>query len=408
MSERFSFVDRWLLHAVRSVAGKPGVRIDLGSNAGENGTPAILYRDRAALLQSVIEGESGFGKGYAAGRIRVEGDLVQALEEIYRCRRAARARTWTERALQRVLVFLHRNSRHDSRRNIHRHYDIGTEFYRQWLDRELVYTCAYFDEPGMSLEEAQQAKMDLVCRKLHLRRGERVVEAGCGWGSLALFMARNYGAIVRAYNISADQIAWARRRVAEEGLTGQVEFVEDDYRSIDGKYDVFVSIGMLEHVGSAHYRDLGRVIHRVLGVEGRGLLHFIGRDHPEPLSSFINERIFPGAYAPTLAEALPLLERWEYAVLDVENLRPHYARTLEHWLERYEGAYSKVVDEFGEEFARAWRLYLAGSAAAFRVQTLQLYQVVFAGRECARVSWSRKDLYAPALEAPCAAATFSS
>jgi cyclopropane-fatty-acyl-phospholipid synthase len=259
----------------------------------------------------------------------------------------------------------------------------------------------------MTLEAAQRAKMDLVCRKVHLRPGERVVEAGCGWGSLALYMARKYGAIVRAFNISSDQIAWARRRVHDEGLTGRVEFVEDDYRNISGKYDVFMSVGMLEHVGSSHYRELGRVIHRTVGEEGRGLLHFIGRDHPAPLSAWINERIFPGAYAPSLAEALPLLERHEYAVLDIENLRPHYARTIQHWLRRFEQAYPAVVETFGEDFARAWQLYLAGSVAAFEERTLQLFQVVFAGREYARIPWSRRELYTGLTEVPCGAVTFS-
>jgi len=404
MAERFSFVNNWLLRAVRSVAGNPGVRIDLAGRTGP--APAILYRDRAALVRSILGGECGFGDGYATGRIRVDGDLETVLEEVYRAIRAARAQTWLERSLRRLSLLLHSNSRTGARRNIHRHYDIGTGFYRLWLDRELLYTCAYFDEPEMSLEEAQQAKMDLVCRKLGLRPGERVVEAGCGWGSFALYMARNYGAVVRAYNISTDQIRWARQRAREENLATRVEFVEDDYRSITGQYDVFVSIGMLEHVGASHYAELGRVIHRAVGETGRGLLHFIGRDRPEPLSAWINQRIFPGAYAPTLAEMLPLLEPWEFAVVDVENLRPHYAHTLQHWLKRYERSYSKIVAQFGEEFARAWRLYLAGSVAAFRAKTLQLFQVLFAGRQCAFMPWTRKALYAQPTEAPCAAAMF--
>ena len=406
MAEHFSLWDDWLLRAIRRVAGNPGVRIDLENRAGPAPRPAILYRDRAALVRSILEGECGFGDGYAAGRIRVDGDLVAVLSEIYRCRTANRAQTWTERALQRALQVRQHNSRSGSRRNIQRHYDIGTDFYRLWLDHDLLYTCAYFEDPDMTLEEAQQAKMELVCRKVHLQPGDRVVEAGCGWGSLALHMARNYGAIVRAFNISADQIEWARKRLHDEGLTGRVEFVEDDYRNITGKYDVFMSVGMLEHVGASNYRELGRVIHRTVGEGGRGLLHFIGRDHPEPLSAWINERIFPGAYAPSLAEALPLLEQSEYAVLDVENLRPHYARTLEHWLERFERSYPLVVEMLGEEFARAWQLYLAGSVAAFETKSLQLFQVVFAGREYARIPWSRKALYAPLPEVPCAAAAF--
>src|SRR5205823_5879052 len=142
-------------------------------------------------------------------------------------------------------------------------------------DREMVYTCAYFPAPDSSLEDAQIAKMDLVCRKLELRAGERVVEAGCGWGSLALHMARHYGVSVRAFNLSTEQIAFARERADEDGLSDRVEFVEDDYRNMTGTYDVFVSVGMLEHVGTAHYPTLGCVIDRSLAPDGRGLLHFI-------------------------------------------------------------------------------------------------------------------------------------
>jgi cyclopropane-fatty-acyl-phospholipid synthase len=169
--------------------------------------------------------------------------------------------------------------------------------------------------------------------------------------------------------------------------------VEDDYRNISGHYDAFVSVGMLEHVGRAHYRELGRVIHRVIGDQGRGLLHFIGRRRSLPFSVWIRKRVFPGAYAPTLRESMDVLEPQSYRVLDVEDLRPHYARTIEHWFNRFESAYDTVVRLQGNDFARMWRLYLAGSIAAFRVGTLQLFQVVFAGAQCATVPETRSRLY---------------
>src|SRR5262249_44668285 len=146
-------------------------------------------------------------------------------------------------------------------------------------DSQMVYTCGYFPDPLATLEEAQVAKMDHVCRKLQLQQGETVVEAGCGWGAFALHMARNYGVRVKAYNISHEQILFARERGREERLSDCVEFIEDDYRNISGHHDVFVSIGMLEHVGPAHYREFGNVIHRAIGDAGRGLIHFIGRDY---------------------------------------------------------------------------------------------------------------------------------
>jgi cyclopropane-fatty-acyl-phospholipid synthase len=172
-----------------------------------------------------------------------------------------------------------------------------------------------------------------------------------------------------------------------------VKFVEDDYRNISGRCDVFVSVGMLEHVGPAHYRDLSGVIHRCLSEEGRGLLHFIGRNRNGPLSAWIRTRIFPGAYVPSLREAMEVFETWDFAVLDAKNLRPHYARTLMHWLSRYEDSFSRVCASHGQEFARMWRLYLAGSAAAFLTGSLQLFQIAFARAANNGLPWTRDHLY---------------
>jgi cyclopropane-fatty-acyl-phospholipid synthase len=241
--------------------------------------------------------------------------------------------------------------------------------------------------------------MDYICRKLQLQPGDRVVEAGCGWGALALYMAEHYGASVKAFNISGEQIAYARRKAVARGLSGQVEFIEDDYRNISGGFDVFVSVGMLEHVSVKRYAELGEVIHRSVGDRGRGLLHFIGRSYKGEFSRWIRKRIFPGAYAPTLAEVMNVLEPSHYSVLDVENLRPHYARTLEHWLERFEMASPQVLEMYGPWFQRAWRLYLAGSVAAFRTGTLQLFQVTFAGDHRLDTSWTRAPLYAETMRA---------
>ena len=217
--------------------------------------------------------------------------------------------------------------------------------------------------------------MDYICRKIQLQAGDKVVDAGCGWGALALHMAKHYGASVKAFNISKEQILFARDRAKEEGLSRQVEFIEDDYRSILGQFDAFVSVGMLEHVGAEHYKDLGRVVHRTIGATGRGLLHFIGRNQARSFSPWIRKRIFPGAYVPALRQVMDLLEPWDFSVLDLENLRYHYVRTLEHWLARFESSTGRVSQMFGPEFVRAWRLYLAGSIAAFRVGNLQLFQL---------------------------------
>jgi cyclopropane-fatty-acyl-phospholipid synthase len=318
---------------------------------------------------------------------------VQFLEQVLGAMPQGRAQGWHSRMFSRWLDWLQANTLRGSARNIHHHYDLKVDFYKLWLDSKLVYTCAYFPEPDATLEQAQIAKMDHVCRKIRLQPGERVVEAGCGWGALALHMAGRYGAKVTAFNISREQIMVARDRAKREGLEKLVEFVQDDYRNVTGQYDAFVSVGMLEHIGRHNYAALGRVIQRTIGDEGRAILHFIGRNRPHAFSPWIRKRIFPGAYAPSLAQSLGVLEPWKFSVLDVENLRMHYARTLEFWLDRFENAWDSVVEMFGTEFARAWRLYLAGSIAAFRVGNLQLFQIVFAGAKCRQIPWTRAHLY---------------
>src|SRR5262249_20193250 len=200
-----------------------------------------------------------------------------------------------------------------------------------------------------------------------LQPGDTVVETGCGWGALAMHMARHYGVTVKAFNISAEQVSYARERARREGVSRQVEFIADDYRNVSGRFDAFVSIGMLEHVGRQQYPVLASVLQRVLKPDtGRGLLHFIGRDRPRPINAWIRERILPGSSAPTLAEVTTdVLAPADMSVVDVENLRQHYARTLRRWRERFEQSEAVVTQMFDETFARTWRLYLAGSEAAF-------------------------------------------
>ena len=258
----------------------------------------------------------------------------------------------------------------------------------------MVYTCAYFPSQTATLEEAQNAKLDHVCRKLGLKPGESVVEAGCGWGALALHMARHYGVTVKAYNISKEQIAYARERAHAEALDQQVEFIEDDYRNIRGEFDAFVSVGMLEHVGTEHYPELGAVIDRSLKENGRGLIHSIGRDYPRPMDAWTERHIFPGACPPSLSQMMQIFEPHGFSVLDVENLRLHYARTLEHWLERYDAAGERVRKCSIRTFVRTWRLYLAGSIAAFRPGDMQLFQVSFTRSGHNQIPWTRQHLYA--------------
>lgn len=390
--------DRVLLSAVQRAAGAAHVRLAMGVPASNIATissevPTIWIRDRSALVELARNPQINFGDLYSDGRIEIEGDVLNLIERLYEAPVSFSASLYS-----RWLSWLESNSLRGSRDNIHHHYDISNDFYKLWLDPEMVYTCAYFPEPNSTLEEAQRAKMDLVCRKVWLRPGETVIEAGCGWGALALHMAARFGVKVRAFNISTEQIAFARERAQREGLASRVEFIQDDYRNIRGRADAFVSVGMLEHVGKKHHADLARAIWRTVGQEGRGLLHFIGRNRPRAMNAWIRRRIFPGAYPPCLREVMQFLEPHDFSVLDVENLRLHYARTCECWLKAFENHFSAVAAQLGNQFARMWRLYLAGSTAAFRFGSLQLFQVVFAGRKCASQPWNRSYLYQPEVE----------
>jgi cyclopropane-fatty-acyl-phospholipid synthase len=387
---------RWVLRKLFPGLRKP-LRIGIWTGEEfqtEPGTPItrVQIRDRWTFLQLLYRPILAFGDAYTEGRIVVEGDLASFIEQIFQSwprAEGARAGSRLARQLQRPRD----NSLKGSRQNIHRHYDIGNDFYRLWLDEQLVYTCAYFPSWQMSLEDAQIAKMDHVCRKVQLRRGQTVVEAGCGWGALSCHMARNYGVNVRAFNISHEQVAYARERAKKEGLGDRVEFVEDDYRNVTGQYDAFVSVGMLEHVGPAHYRELGAVIHRSLKPEGLGLIHSIGRNRPAATNPWLEARIFPGAYMPALSEILQVFEPFEFSVLDVENLRLHYAKTLEHWLKRFEAESGRVEAMFDQRFVRAWRFYLASSMAGFTSGFMQLFQVVFAHGTNNQVPQSRAYMY---------------
>ncbi|HEV3181823.1 MAG TPA: cyclopropane-fatty-acyl-phospholipid synthase family protein [Steroidobacteraceae bacterium] len=395
--EQGSRTDRWLLARMLSSLGSPPLELAIQGGARvAAGTPVarVTFASRATLLSILADVALRFGDAYSEGTATVEGDLVSLLETVYHAgRRAARERDSFARRVGLAVQRRHVNTLAASRDNIHHHYDIGNEFYELWLGSTMAYTCAYYPEPTATLDEAQVAKMDHVCRKLRLKPGESVVEAGCGWGMLAMHMARRYGVRVRAFNISHKQIVWARERAAREGLSDLVEYIEDDYRNISGHYDAFVSVGMLEHVGVKNYPTLGHVAERCLGGRGRGLIHSIGRNRPAPLQPWIEKRIFPGAYPPSLSEMARIFEPWDLSILDVENLRLHYAQTLRHWLALFEGASERVRAMFDEKFVRMWRLYLAGSVAAFTTGSLQLFQVVFAPGESNDVPWTRAHLY---------------
>src|ERR1700693_3010260 len=273
-----SSLEARLLRRLLSSLGDPPIEFHLawsGERIAPTAVPAterVRIADRATLRGLLTDTQIRFGDAYSTGQIEIEGDLVRFMEMVFQGLNRPSAR---ESIAARVAGWLprpRRNSLAGSRDNIHRHYDLGNDFYSLWLGKTMAYTCAYYPSAEATLDQAQVAKMEHVCRKLRIAASDRVVEAGCGWGSLALHIARRHGAKVRAFNISKEQLEFARHRARALGLTHRVEFIEDDYRNIQDTADVFVSVGMLEHVGLDNYPELGRVVSRSLSNQGSGFI----------------------------------------------------------------------------------------------------------------------------------------
>jgi len=260
---RATLFDRWLAAGVQDTIAASRVRLELWDQSSpysstESPIGDLLVHDRQTLVGLAVNPDLWFGERYMSGQLDVRGPLSAVVEALTRT--TTPPASWWARA-RRALSSP--NTLRTARDNVHHHYDLGNEFYQHWLDQDLVYTCAYFDHPDTPLDEAQQAKLDLVCRKLQLRPGDTVVEAGCGWGALALHMARNYDVRIKAFNVSREQLAFARERATREGLTDRVEFIDDDYRNVRGTCDAFVAVGMLEHVERDRYTELGALIKEI-------------------------------------------------------------------------------------------------------------------------------------------------
>lgn len=393
---RSSSFERWIIRKLLHQIGANWLAVELWDGRvirlGGTERQRIRLTERGHLLKLLLNPNFEFAERYVRGQIEVDGNLTDLMVKLFQLKQPQ----GINRRLENLQTRLRAGSRslQASRNNVSRHYDLGNDFYRLWLDEQLLYTCAYFESPEQTLEAAQFAKMDYICRKLCLKPGDRVIETGCGWGALAMHMVRHYGAVVKAYNISREQISYARSLACLRGIADRVEFIEEDWRNIKGSCDAFVSVGMLEHVGPENFKLLGEVIHNCLTPSGRGLIHSIGLNWKRPLDCWTATRIFPGAQPPALSEAMQIFECNDMNVYDVENLQWHYAQTLRHWLSRFEGAVEEVREMFDEEFVRMWRLYLASSIASFETGLLELFQIVFAPRGSRTLPQTRRHLYA--------------
>ena len=273
------------------------------------------------------------------------------------------------------------NPMNAARKNASHHYDISLALYDLFLDPDRQYSCAYFDTPTTSLEEAQIAKKRHIMAKLLLNPGQKVLDIGCGWGGLGLTLGREAGVEVTGITLSEQQLREAQKRAANAQRADQVRFQLTDYREISGTYDRIVSVGMFEHVGVNHYDSFFKVIHDRLADDGVALIHFIARtDGPGTTNPWIRKYIFPGGYSPALSEVLPAIERSGLITTDIEILRLHYAETLRHWRQRFMANWSRAAQLYDERFCRMWEFYLTGSEIAFRFQGHVVAQVQLARR----------------------------
>ncbi|MGW0391936.1 class I SAM-dependent methyltransferase [Streptomyces sp. NPDC003042] len=413
-----------------------------GSEAGPPTGPTLVLTHRRALRRMLWKpGELGLARAWVAGDLTVDGDLFELLDRVAgllwerapaaappagpapatglaklaalrphlmprSLRTSAASDTFAllrdpeARAAVRELVALARplpapapppeeavrggGPRHSKGRDraaISHHYDVGNDFYSRVLGPSMVYSCAYWS-PGGTLEDAQRDKLDLVCRKLALVPGTRLLDVGCGWGSMALHAAREYGVQVTGITLSREQAAYARKRIAEEGLADRIEIRIQDYRDVkDGPYEAISSIGMAEHVGADRYREYARTLHALLAPGGRLLNHQIARP-PEPdeeaytIDEFIDAYVFPDGELSPLGTTVGELERAGFEVRDVESLREHYALTLRAWVARLEDHWDEAVALTSPGRARVWLLYMAASALGFEHGRLGVNQVL--------------------------------
>lgn len=344
---------------------------------------SLRFHDPDLPRKLVLTTDMALGEGYMDGRLTIGDDDLRGFLTFLTVNVERSGHLWWRRSSQAARLARRRfdqwNPAHRARQNVAHHYDLSATLYDLFLDEDRQYSCAYFRQPEMSLEEAQAAKKAHIARKLLLEPGMRVFEIGCGWGGLALSLARDHGAEVLGVTLSTEQHAWATKRAEAEGLSDKVKFELRDYRDVTGQFDRIVSVGMFEHVGVPHYRTYFDTVRDRLTEDGVALIHTIGRAAPPGTTSpWITKYIFPGGYVPALSEMSRAFEAAGLFQTDIEVWRLHYAETLRHWLERFEAKSDAALMLYDERFVRMWRYYLAASEMAFRHGRQCVFQVQLA------------------------------
>ncbi|MHB9880618.1 class I SAM-dependent methyltransferase [Pacificimonas sp. ICDLI1SI03] len=377
-------LDRLIRRGELTVVGANGKRRTFGAPDPDYGHLTLRLHDSGVARAIVSNIGLGFTEAFMDGRLSIEGgDIRDFLYLIKRNNSFGTGRTIEGQGLKRRLTRLRArldrfNWKQRSERNVAHHYDLSDDLYKLFLDEDWQYSCAYFEDGVTDLDTAQLAKKRHIAAKLALEPGHTVLDIGCGWGGMALYLARTFDVRVKGITLSREQLKVARRRAEEEGLADRVTFELIDYRDVEGSFDRIVSVGMFEHVGPPHYAKFFRKCRNLLAQDGVMLLHTIGRmGGPGVTDSFTSKYIFPGGYIPALSEIVSASEREKLIMTDTETLRLHYAKTLRIWYDRTKSAKDRIVALYDERFYRMWTLYLAGAEMSFLTGGMCNYQVQY-------------------------------
>lgn len=333
-----------------------------------------------------------FGEAFMNKTIDIEGNIQEVIESLYN----NKGSFLRQGHLYHKAVKMIGSNKRKSRENVEHHYDIGNDFYRLWLDDTMTYSCGYFCSEEDTLTKAQMNKVDHILRKMNLREGQTLLDIGCGWGQLLLSAVKKYGVKALGITLSSEQYTKVKERIQATGLESSAEVELMDYRELKGKvFDRVVSVGMLEHVGKEHLCEYFSHVNQMLKDGGLSLLHCITGIHEGTggTNSWINKYIFPGGYIPSIQELVACISKEEMHLIDVESLRRHYGRTLEHWAANFEKALPEIEKTKDETFIRMWRMYLNSCAASFNSGNIDLHQFIFTKGLDDSVPWCRDYMY---------------
>ena len=373
------FLRQFVRRGTMTFTAASGAKFACGDGTGR--PVSVRFSSPRTERRILLNPELALGEAYMDGTFVVEdGSIADALAVLLDqpeiLPRNAKLRWWLRYLVRHALQF---NPRGRSKDNVARHYDLDGRLYSLFLDADKQYSCAYFETPAATLDDAQIAKKRHLTAKLLIRRGDRVLDIGSGWGGLGLYLAEMTGARVTGVTLSSEQLQASNARAAEKNLTQSAKFLLEDYRDIPGPFDRIVSVGMFEHVGVDFYETFFRRCAELLTDDGVIMLHSIGRsDGPDVTNPWIAKYVFPGGYIPALSEVIPAIERAGLLVCDIEILRLHYAETLKAWRERFMARREEAVSLYDERFARMWEFYLASSEMSFRKANLMNFQIQLA------------------------------